>query len=75
MMHDPHGYRLPVGYRDSPFIGPRARTRRLYGKRGNQVVTGNRRVLLAQRSSAAGAGTVAPHVCFVRRREYRRKES
>jgi len=32
-------------------------------------------VLPALRVKTTGAGTVAPHVCFVRRREYERKES
>jgi len=42
MRADYHGYRLPVGYRLLGVIALRARTRwRLYGKRGNEVVTGN----------------------------------
>jgi len=42
MRADHHGYRLPVGYRFLLVIASRARTRRrLYGKRGNEVVTGN----------------------------------
>jgi hypothetical protein len=42
MTPDLCGYRLPVGYHDSPIIAPRAHARwRLTGKRGNEVVTGN----------------------------------
>ena len=42
MRADHQGYRLPVGYRLLGVIALRARTRwRLYGKRGNEVVTGN----------------------------------
>jgi len=42
MRADHHGYRLPVGYRFLGVIALRARTRRrLYGKCGNEVVTGN----------------------------------
>ena len=43
MRADRQGYRLPVGYRLLGVIALRARTRwRLYGKRGNEVVTGDR---------------------------------
>ena len=42
MPSDRSCYQLPVCYRVFPFIGPRAHARRrLTGKRGNKVVTGN----------------------------------